>query len=210
MAVRKASYSTTPSFNKSIHPFIQRSDILRHLPIRMVALLPPHRADVRNPPSHPLPPHHHHSSVNLVFMEISQSPSAGDHTCLMGFITKAATAQIATTCVELILLVRGKPRHSLGSRYRRSSPINTYLTFKPRSLVHALYNRSRKTGILLGLVFITGFALEVASDIRVIKSVIDDHNPTCTPPPYERVALALFAYVVGSLSNSFTQRFSQF
>ena len=31
-------------------PSIQRSDIFRHLPIRMVALLPSHRADVSNPP----------------------------------------------------------------------------------------------------------------------------------------------------------------
>ena len=94
-------------------PFIQRSDIFRHLPIRMVALLPPHRADVRNPHHNfpPPTPHHHHSSVNLVFMEIAQSPSAGDNTCLMGFITKAVTAQIATTCIELILLVRGKLSH---------------------------------------------------------------------------------------------------
>jgi hypothetical protein len=68
--------------------------------------------------------------------------------------------------------------------------------------VHALYNRSRKSGVLLALVFITGFALEVTSDIRVIKSVIDGQHKICTPPPYERVALALFAYVVGSLSTS--------
>jgi hypothetical protein len=67
--------------------------------------------------------------------------------------------------------------------------------------VHALYNRSRKSGVLLALVFITGFALEVTSDIRVIKSVIDGQHKICTPPPYERVALALFAYV-GSLSTS--------
>lgn len=112
--------------------------------------------------------------VNLVFMEIAQSPSAHDHTCLMGFITKAVTAQIATTCVELILLVR----------------------------VHALYNRSRKSGILLGLVFITGFALEVTSDIRVIKSVIDSPNNICMPPPYERLALALFAAGVGLVQST--------
>ncbi|KIK07564.1 hypothetical protein K443DRAFT_128963 [Laccaria amethystina LaAM-08-1] len=112
--------------------------------------------------------------VNLVFMEIAQSPSAGDRTCLMGYISKAVTAQIATTCVELILLVR----------------------------VHALYNRSRKSGVLLALVFITGFALEVTSDIRVIKSVIDGQHKICTPPPYERVALALFAAGVGLVQST--------
>ena len=104
--------SPTSSFNRSIHPAVGYFSSPTYTHGRATS---PSSRRCKKPHHNFAPPtphhHHHHSSVNLVFMEIAQSPSADDHTCLMGFITIAVTAQIATTCIELILLVRGKPSH---------------------------------------------------------------------------------------------------
>ncbi|KDR74841.1 hypothetical protein GALMADRAFT_141169 [Galerina marginata CBS 339.88] len=111
--------------------------------------------------------------VNLVFAEmVHNSPSA--RLCMTAFILKAITAQLTTICVEAILMVR----------------------------VHALYNNSRRSGILLLLVLLFGTILEVTGAVLSLANLEPGIGGTiCTPAPCSPLHLALFAIGCGLIQG---------
>ncbi|KAF9485716.1 hypothetical protein BDN70DRAFT_916825 [Pholiota conissans] len=88
--------------------------------------------------------------------------------CAINVILKGTAAQLTTTCVEIILMIR----------------------------VHALFNCSRKTGLFLSTIMVIGTSMEVAgSSMSMIRLRPGPQGSMCIPEPCPTGTL--FTFVAG-------------
>lgn len=111
-------------------------------------------------------------SVNLALSEIIQS-NPKPNLCVASFISKAITAQLMTTCVETILMIRGAHISACPSPDAQTDPIQ---------LVHALYNCSWRIGLFLVLVMLIGTSMEImGSTMSISKLEPGPKGTICIP-----------------------------
>ncbi|KAF4612689.1 hypothetical protein D9613_011771 [Agrocybe pediades] len=111
--------------------------------------------------------------VNIILSElIHNAPS--ERLCMTAFVMKAATAQLTTTCVETILVVR----------------------------VHALYNCSRLSGLFLLGILAIGTCFELCGAIMTIMQLQPrPGNNICKPARSSLITISFFAIGCGLIES---------